>query len=265
MQNHKDNFRVYDENALFELAVTSVIGNRKEQQDSVGFDIKTDEGLVVLCDGMGGHRGGKHASFIAVDMLLKKYDENYPTNNVTKLFVDTIEEIDMKIASFTDCNGEHLKAGSTIVSVIIKGEHLYWVSVGDSRIYIYREDELVQVTEDHIYQAMLDEQKLRGLIDDLDYSNKSRQGETLISFLGVNGLPKIDINQAPFTLLKDDKIILMTDGLYKLVSNEGICRILSNFSDTQDALNALELKAQKAAKNGNINRDNMTVALIKVK
>ena len=103
------------------------------------------------------------------------------------------------------------------------------------------------------------------MIDELEYQSKSLQGEALISFLGVNGLPKIDTNDNPFTLIKDDKILLMSDGLYKLVSNDEIGRILSNFTNIEDALNALELKAQKVSKTSKISRDNMTVALIKIK
>ena len=66
-------------------------------------------------------------------------------------------------------------------------------------------------------------------------------------------------------LIKEDKILLMSDGLYKLVSNDEIKRILSNFSNIEDALKALEIKAQKAARSKNVNRDNMTVALVKIK
>lgn len=265
MQNHKDNFQIFDENALFEVAIISVLGGREEQQDSVGYEIKPDEGVVVVCDGMGGHSGGKLASSIAVDMLIKKYLNFYPCNSMHHVLIDTIEDIDRKIASITDDAGKPMQAGSTIVAVFIRGKTLHWVSAGDSRIYLFRSGELVQATEDHIYQTVLDEKKEKGLIDDLDYQIKSRQGEALVSFLGVNGLPKIDTNENPFPLLKDDKILLMSDGLYKLVPNDEIGRILSNFSNIEDALKALELKAQKAAKNHNVNRDNMTVALIKIK
>ena len=57
----------------------------------------------------------------------------------------------------------------------------------------------------------------------------------------------------------------MSDGLYKLVSDEEIGSVLSNFGNIEDALKALELKAQKAARSSNIKRDNMTSALIKIK
>lgn len=265
MQNHKDNFQTYDENSLFEVAMISVLGDRDEQQDSVGYEIKPDEGLVVICDGMGGHNGGKLASSIAVDMLIKRYLEVYPTHNINNVLIDAVEEIDHKIAGLSDDSGKPMQAGSTIVTVSIRGKSLYWVSVGDSRIYLFRNGELVQATKDHIYQSVLDEKKEKGLINDIDYQTKSQQGEALVSFLGVNGITKVDTNDSPFPLAKDDKILLMSDGLYKLVTNDEIGRILSNFSNIEDALKALDLKAKKAAKNFNISRDNMTVALIKIK
>lgn len=265
MQNHKDTFQAYDENSLFELAILSVVGDREEQQDSVGYEIKPNEGLVVICDGMGGHNGGKLASSVAVDMLIRQYIEGYPTHNIGPVLMDAIERIDHKIASLTDDFGEYLHAGSTIVATCIRGKTLHWISVGDSRMYLYRNGELVQATEDHTYQTILDEKRELGLIDELEYQTESQQGAALISFLGVNGLPKIDTNDNPFSLVKDDKILLMSDGLYKLVSNNEIMRILSNFTNIEDALKALELKAKKASKNFKINHDNMTVALIKIK
>ena len=57
----------------------------------------------------------------------------------------------------------------------------------------------------------------------------------------------------------------MSDGLYKLVSDEEITRILDNFSNINDAVWALEQKAKKNAKNNGVSRDNMTIALIKIK
>lgn len=265
MQNHKDNFRTYDENPIFEIAITSVIGDREEQQDSVGYEIKPKEGLVVICDGMGGHNGGSLASSMAVDMLTRSYLESYPTNSILCLLRNTVEEIDRKVASLTDCEGKLMRAGTTIVAVVVRGKTLNWISVGDSRIYIYRNGELVQVTEDHIYQMIIDEKREVGIMNDEEHHTESIYGEALVSFLGINGLPMLDINDNPFELLKDDRLLLASDGLYKLIPDEEIRAILSNFNNIEDALNALQLKAQKLAKNQNIVRDNTTVALIKIK
>lgn len=265
MQNHKDNFIGSDENSLFRLSVFSVLGDREEQQDSVGFELKADEGMVVVCDGMGGHECGKLASTLAVDLMLRTCDADYPCKDVHAMLIDAVVRADARIASMTHKDGTRMTAGSTLVAVHIRGKELYWVSVGDSRIYLYRNGELVQATEDHIYRNLLDEKYREGEIEQEIYDTELERGEALISFLGVDGLPKIDSNDTPLLLQKEDLVLLMTDGLYKLVPDEEIGRILENFVNIDDALKALEMKVQKAAEKQKISRDNMTLALLKLK
>ncbi len=265
VQNHKNDFFEKDENAYFSLAAISSLGDRSEQQDSIGFDIRPDEGIVIICDGMGGHSGGKQASAFAVDALLKAYALEYPSKNLSECLIEAVNTIDDKISLLCDEKGNQLKAGSTVVACIIRQKNLYWISVGDSRIYLLRRGELVQATQDHIYQFVVDEERARGLVTEEEYLEKSLKGEALVSFLGINGLPQIDINDVPFELFEGDKVILMSDGLYKLVSDEEILRILSNFNNIEDAIRALELKAQKSARASGTSRDNMSVAILKVK
>ncbi len=265
IQNHNNDFLGREENSYFSLAAISSLGHREEQQDSIGYDIRPDEGIVVICDGMGGHSGGKLASSLAVDLLLRKYAQSYPSPSIPDSLRDAIEQANLKISKLCDDDGRPLKAGSTAVVCQIRGNRLYWISVGDSRMYIMREDELVQATDDHIYQKLVDEELASGTITEEEHKEKSSSGEVLISFLGVGNLTRIDISEAPFELRSGDKIIMMSDGLYKLINDEEIKRILCNFNNIEDGIKALELKAQKAARATGVNRDNMTVAVIKVK
>ena len=69
MHNCKDNQLITDSNTVLSLAAMSVLGNRDEQQDSFGFYLKNNEGLAVVCDGMGGYHGGATASAMAVDFF----------------------------------------------------------------------------------------------------------------------------------------------------------------------------------------------------
>ena len=263
MISHKDQYNIHDENAVMEIVLQSVVGGREDQQDSSGYELKDEEGIVVLCDGMGGHEGGKAASTIAVEYFLNGYSEAYPCENPHALLVDLANESDTKIASLKKSDGTPMKAGSTIVSIFIRNDELYWLSVGDSRVYILRGEEFVQVTTDHIYRKVLEVQRENEEISEEEFAEELGKGEALVSFLGRNGLPYIDANDVTFKTMPGDKIILMSDGLYKLVSDESIQTILQNFGNIEEAIQALELKAQKNGKN--VNRDNTTIVIIRIK
>lgn len=265
MQIYKDSQMMSDENSAFEFAVISELGNREEQQDSFGYSLKYNEGIVVICDGMGGHEGGKLASSMIVEKIVHNYEQNYPCNEFGSFLIEQAKNADKKITSLCDATGKLIKGGSTMVTVAIKDKSLYWCSVGDSRAYLMRNDEFVQFTQDQIYKTVLDEQLRTGIISKEKYDNEMKRGETLISYIGVGNLSLIDYNCKPIKLKKDDKILIATDGLYKVVTDSQIKSILNNFSNLEDALQSLEIKVQRIAKNSDISRDNMTVALIKIK
>ena len=123
---------------------------------------------------------------------------------------------------------------------------------------------MVQLTQDHNYHTVLVEKLKAGLLNDREFMEEDVRGEALISFLGIGNLALIDYSESPLELQKDDKIIIMSDGLYKLVTDSEIARILDNFSNIKEAIWALEMKARKSARNNAVSRDNMTVAIIKV-
>jgi protein phosphatase len=245
--------------------VDSRIGGRKENQDSAGFQDTTLGAVIVVCDGMGGHEGGKMASEIAVSTFLTQYAENHLISNRTDMLIDSAKKSDALIFQLKNGQGDSLKAGSTLVSIIINRKSLMWCSVGDSRAYLIRGSEMVQLTQDHNYHAVLIEKINAGLLDEAEFKIESARGEALISFLGIGNLELIDYSESSLELKTDDKIIIMSDGLYKLVTDSEIARIIDNFNNIGEAVQALEMKAKKNAKNSNESRDNITIALIKVK
>lgn len=265
MLYNKDQQVLKDENSALSLAALSVIGDRDDQQDSLGWSLKYDEGLIVLCDGMGGHEGGKTASGLTVETFLSAYEDNFTQNSNVDVWIDTAKKTDTVISQLKNDRGGLLKAGTTVVSVYIKNKKLIWCSVGDSRAYLVRNEEMVQLTQDHNYNTVLIEKKHAGLLDETEFQKENRRGEALISFVGIGNLALIDYSQNPLELMKDDKIILMSDGLYKIVTDTEILRILNNFNNIGEAVQALEMKARRNAKNHAECRDNMTTALIKIK
>lgn len=265
MQSYKDNYSIYDENSIFELVVFSTIGDRDEQQDSAGYELKTDGGLVVVCDGMGGHEGGQLASSRSVASMLDIYNSDYPCRNVHDMLVNAAYDIDENIAMLRKNDGSKMKAGSTIAAVVIQNKSLHWLSVGDSRIYIQQNDSLRRITTDHIYMVQLNQQLKSGDIDREYYDKERVNGNSLISFMGAGRLPMIDCNSEIYEVSSGEKILIMSDGLYKLMTDDEINSLLSNFTNIKEAIQAIESKARRISKKTRANRDNMTLALIKIK
>ncbi len=265
MRNPNDNYRRFHENDRFQVAISSVLGDRADQQDSADCLLSQTGGMVTVCDGMGGHDGGKLASSMTVDGLIGMYAVQPADAPLPPLLQDAADMLDDRVCRLTLPDGTPMRAGTTLVSVVIREQELYWLSVGDSRLYIFRGGELVQITRDHIYRYMLEEQLRTGEITRERYEAELTRGESLVSFIGVGGLRQIDVNPLPFSLRAEDRVLLTTDGLYKLVPDEEICAVLSNFPNGADALQALEQKARRAAKNRMLSRDNMTIALVRMK
>lgn len=264
MQSYKDYDFINDKNSAFSLSILSALGDRSDQQDNFGYSLKPDEGIIVVCDGMGGHNGGKIASSIAVDTLISGYENAYPVLEPINFLKEMTKNANKQIYSLLDENGNRLCAGSTIVSVIIKQNKLFWCSVGDSRAYLIRNNEFVQMTQDQNYQTVLDEKLNAGLIDGEQYNSEIVKGEALICYLGLESLNLIDYNESALELQPDDRVLIMSDGVYKILSDEEIFRLISNFNNISDANKAIEIKTRKVAQNKKINRDNMTIAIIKI-
>lgn len=256
---------VADSNQAVEIAITTVLGDRSDQQDRFGYLLGHDGAIITICDGMGGCRGGAMASSVAVQCALEAYDDIIAGEDINQSLINAAVYADRTISSFVAENGEPLNSGSTMVTVVVKNRMIHWCSVGDSRAYLCRNGEFVQVTCDQNYRTVLEEQLAAGQISLDEFNRENVRGDALISFLGIGDLQLIDHCNAPVSLMTDDKILLMSDGLYKIAEDDEIMRVISNFNNIQDALAALEMKAARNARESGINRDNMTVALIRVK
>lgn len=252
-----------DEIGFCRLAAISLMGDREDQQDAYGYELRLDGLLAAVCDGMGGQQGGALAARLAVEVIrCLKWEENAPPE--LRDLLEAFRRADARISSLQDENGCPLRAGSTAVALLIRYPLLWWSSVGDSRGYLFRQGELAQFTQDQNYQKVLEEQRRAGLINEIHYQKESLKGESLINYLGLGSLSLIDFNESPFSLLPGDKLLLCTDGLYRLVEEEGIRRILEETDSPGKGLAALAQAAGEQALQKNLKRDNMTVLLIEI-
>lgn len=261
MQFFYDNFQACNENNQMELSISSIIGNRENQQDSVGESVLENRGMVVVCDGMGGHAGGKQASSLAVDMFLHSFHDF--RGNFTSKALDVLDNIDLAVMNLKDRDGNLMKAGTTLVAAYIDNKELHWVSVGDSRIYIIRGKEMVQVTEEHNYKLHLNHLLKDGKISEEEYKEKIIDGDVLISFLGMGGVELVDVNSKPFILYQNDIVLLTTDGLCKVLEDEIIHCIISHYKSVKEATKELMQQVRQMGIDQVL--DNTTFAIIKIK
>ncbi|MBQ4040179.1 MAG: serine/threonine-protein phosphatase [Oscillospiraceae bacterium] len=246
-----------------DISGVSGIGRRESQQDAAFVSADDESIFAVVCDGMGGMQGGSLASSTAVEAFREYYTEAKSRSEQTGAWMAAAAEvIDDIIYSLKDDSGRRVGAGSTAVSVFLNGNELYWFSVGDSRIYLMRGDELVQVTCDHNYLYELNRQYEAGEITGQIYRSELAKKESLISFMGMGGLLLMDVNETPFLMQKGDAVLLCTDGIYRTLSEEEMKYIMQESTSPREFAEWIS----EAIKEKDIpSQDNYTCVFIRAK
>ena len=244
----------------------SATGNRKYQQDAVyvsgskkiAANRKTRV-MAAVCDGMGGMADGEKASRTAITMLKDGFEkiEKYPNVNIPLFFQSGIKAIDKVIHDFHE-EGEK-GSGTTMVAVITEENRLYWASVGDSRIYLLRGDEIKLVTRDHNYYLRLMQMVENGSMTK-EEAMRHRQKEALISFLGIGNVKLMDVIDKPFEMQTGDMVLLCSDGVTKTLSKDRIKMILKN--DAVSMQKKAEILVEAAVRENTHSQDNTSVALL---
>ena len=229
-------------------------GARSEQQDSFGISdeslVATHGLLAVVCDGMGGLQDGGRVSAGAVQEILNTFVLSRGRVAPKELLATLLR---CAVTSVNDMLGEDnlRKSGSTLVMTYINNGYFSFLSVGDSRISLYRGGVLMQLNREHTYQNEL---LLRAVNSEMSIRDAMTDpmGKGLVSFIGI-----VDMPASPLKLYPGDKLILMSDGVYNAVSSDEIASSLALPVDEA----AESLKECVAAKNYS-NQDNYTAVII---
>ncbi len=235
------------------------IGTRDEQQDYFAYsDLMDAESLrkygsvAVLADGMGGMGNGSEASKIGVSVFLDAYCDYMRSGTETEdALMYALEEANDEVNTLGG-------AGATLIGLVVKKNAMHWVSVGDSRLYLYRNGILRQLNEEHVYSKILDEKYRNG---EITYEEAAEDPErlALTSYLGIPQIKEVDKNRGSFPVFSNDLIIICSDGLYKVMSDEETAYVLSagGSDPAADLLNA-------ALSKNSPNQDNVTVLVLKI-
>lgn len=215
-----------------------------------------DDGSVwaVVCDGMGGAKGGNVASRLGVDYfsaaLKAGYRNNMSENSVKNLLESAVNAANIRVFDKA-CEDKELSGmGTTIVAVLIIGATAYFIHAGDSRAYVYSKSNLEQLTRDHsIVQSMVEGGKLS-----IEEARFHPRKNVITRALGVDESVAPEFNVCD--LDADDCILLCTDGLSNYVSNERIAELL----DGRNEVDCAKAMIDEANKNGG--NDNITAVVI---
>ena len=243
-----------------EVGQASVIGTREEQQDAVLMDISKNCVLAAICDGMGGLADGAQASLTAIDGLRKLFQSRSPKECFADFFLRAADILDESVCRRKK-KGNLVPSGTTIVAIAIERNQLYWLSIGDSRLYLIRGKEIVCVTTDHNYRLILNQVYRSGEMTKSTYEAEKSKGDALISYLGVGGIEFMDRNEKPFLLQPEDCILLMSDGLYRCVSKDEMWEISQSSTSAQNTADRL---VERASQNAKENQDNTSTVVVKV-
>lgn len=232
------------------------IGTREKQDDSFG-SCQREYGLVaVVADGIGGFINGDVASKITVNTFLKEFKKNDLTGNVNYYFQSAAQKANFEIRK----KFEDTPCGTTVVSVVINKKQMYWFSVGDSNIAVYRKNRLIPVNRKENVENWLEEQYLTGKIRKEEAMNHPLS-RRLMNYIGYDGFEGGRVSEHPLTLQRGDTVLLYSDGI-EVLGQIQLESILSKKGTADDVAEQI-IDAVKAENKKS--KDNATVVVIKVK
>lgn len=244
---------IIDNNNIFQK---DVIGNvRTAQEDSHDIAVCTPNGDVfVVCDGMGGHVGGKQASSIAVKSIID-YLKREKYGNAIQALNDALQFANLQILGYASEHPELKGMGTTACIVLLQNSEAYIAHVGDSRIYLYlgKEKQLHRITKDHSFvQALVD----AGQITDEEAENHPNKNR-ILKALGIK--PDLSPSIDQVYPKNGDVFIICSDGLSGMVSDAKIEEVLMNNESIENKGETL-INLSLAA--GGL--DNITLELIQI-
>lgn len=240
------------------------IGARTDQQDAFGFSDPGRSAFVshggvaaVVADGMGGLAHGAKASKTAVHAFLLAYEAKTPSESIQDALDRSLLAANRAVCSLAAGADTKSGVGTTLAAAVIHEGHLYWISIGDSRVYLCHQGRVVRLTRDHVFGSELDEKFIKGRITRAEALNHPGR-EDLTSYLGLPEIPLVDRNTKPVPVDPSDSVVVCTDGLYRSLSEEEIAA-----SQQRDPHRSCEILVQRALAKRQAHQDNITVVALK--
>lgn len=216
---------------VYDASMALDMGQRERQEDAIVSDFTAGQnfGFVVLADGMGGHAAGDVASKIVVtevfsELKLQSGDPDLLEPRIGQVLrraaISANKCLQVYASQCPDASG----MGATLVAPVLIEDRLYWISVGDSPLYLFRDDALIRLNENHALSSQIDYLVSSGLMareEALCYPDPS----CLTSVLIGAEIAQIDCRATPFRIRQGDILLVASDGV-QFLSEERIEAIL---------------------------------------
>jgi protein phosphatase len=243
-----------------EIQVLGITDIGRQRENNEDFYIINDKlNLYAVADGMGGHSGGEFASKIAIQAIEENLDriidtsvEEKPNTNILQILENAVHDASSVVKKKSHENKTLQGMGTTTTLALFDNNKAYFAHVGDSRAYLFRDNNLQQLTEDH---SLGYEQFKYGLITKEEL--KTFQYKNIIT-RSVGVQEDIVIDTFYVDLRSKDLFLLCTDGLTNMILDDELKNILANYQSYET------LKTLIETANNHGGDDNITLILVKI-
>ena len=241
------------------VVVKTDLGNiRTNNEDTGSFYRIGDEQLLrergyllIVADGMGGHQAGEVASKMAVDIISEEYFKPIKESNKEKLLAAAFNTANKKIFEQASANELQRGMGTTSTALVLVANTIYFAHAGDSRAYLYKNKQIIRLTEDHTY--------VQQLVNSGDISSVEAdthpQRNILTNAMGTKPTLRVDTGKCMVSFDENDRLLLCSDGLYDYLNDSELAQVLE-MGALQDVADFFISEAKKRG-----GKDNITVVL----
>jgi protein phosphatase len=209
--------------------------------------------LMVIADGMGGHRGGEVASALAIEVVRSAYLASEAESPETAL-VAALQAAHLAIRDLPREHPELQGLGTTCIAAALRGCELTYAHVGDSRLYLVRNSAIAQLTQDHTVTNRLLQQ---GALTPQEAAIHPDRG-VLLAALGGSDRVAVEVPETPIALQTADILLMSTDGLHDLVEDQELAAVATANPPAAACRALVELAKSRGG------FDNITVQILKV-
>ena len=244
----------------WKIAGLSDVGRKRELNEDQMLMVETEltngepGGLYVIADGMGGHERGEIASQLTVKTIQTCFDQAQPATPPYEDWLDdVVRAANETVISHQPDKHNDKKMGSTLVMALVTGSQAHIANVGDSRAYHLSNDSIEQISVDH---SLVERLVQIGQIT-REEARTHKQRNVIYSTIGDKS--KLQIGLYHIDLHSGDRLLLCSDGLSDMLTDEQLLNINRSYVSPVEACDAL-IKAANAAGG----EDNITAILIEI-